>query len=391
MSDAPIVGQRIREWRRYRGMPLKTLAGLAGLSVGYLSMVENGKRIVDRMSHLAAIAAALRVSVAELQRYPSKPLSPDHSAALAAVPEVRAALAEIALGLEPRVLPTAQLAEEVATVHRLRAACDYAALAQRLPPLLRALGSGDREVHGLLVQALYVTAFVLKYLGFADLAQTAAQQCWLEARDLEDPAWQAVSDFARLHCLPPELRPVTASRAVATIDQLAAGSDDRNVLQVIGMLHLTAAWSYAVANDQPTVRTHLAEASELADRLGDDTAGGFAAMWFGPTNVGFWKAGLAVELGEGGRVREIARELHPEAVASASRRASYYSDLGRGLAQERRDAEAIAHLVHAEHIAPQRVRTNPAVRETVAGLMRRARNQAADRPLRLLAQASGVF
>ncbi len=43
-------------------MSLDTLAGLTGLSKGFLSMVENGHRQMDRRSHVEAVANALRVS-----------------------------------------------------------------------------------------------------------------------------------------------------------------------------------------------------------------------------------------------------------------------------------------------------------------------------------------
>lgn len=41
-------------------------ADLAGLSQPYVSQVESGRRSVERRATLAAIAAALQVSVAEL-------------------------------------------------------------------------------------------------------------------------------------------------------------------------------------------------------------------------------------------------------------------------------------------------------------------------------------
>ncbi|MGH3326639.1 MAG: helix-turn-helix domain-containing protein [Streptomycetales bacterium] len=38
------IGQRVRTARLFRGMSIKTLAQLTGVSVGWLSEVENGKR-----------------------------------------------------------------------------------------------------------------------------------------------------------------------------------------------------------------------------------------------------------------------------------------------------------------------------------------------------------
>ncbi len=47
-------------------------------------------------------------------------------------------------------------------------------------------------------------------------------------------------------------------------------------------------------------------------------------------------------------------------------------------------------LVHAERLAPQRIRNDVIVREVVAGLLRRARRDAGGRELRGLAWRMGV-
>lgn len=398
MSDAPVVGRRIREWRHYRGMSVKTLADLAGLSAGFVSMVENGKRIVDRLSHLTAVAEALEVSVADLQGYPDAPVSPEHSMALATVPRLRSALAQVELGGDHESARSmVQLDIAVRQAVRLRAACDYAMLGQMLPNLLvdlnaivRARGRDHAHAQRLYLETAHATTFMLTYLRFPDLALTAARQCHQAALHLGDPLWTAVAEFVRLHSLPPDLRSQTSSLAVAAADQVRSHLDDPAAQQVYGMLHLTAAWAFAIAADSSQVKTHLDEAAPLADRLGDNPTGGFANMWFGATNVAFWRAALAVEMGDGGRVGEISRGIHPEAVPSKSRQASFYTAMGRGLAQDRRDSEAVAYLLRAEHTAPQRVRTNPAVRETVASLLRRARSRAGGPQLRRLASICGL-
>jgi hypothetical protein len=74
------------------------------------------------------------------------------------------------------------------------------------------------------------------------------------------------------------------------------------------------------------------------------------------------------------------------------RRADYWAEIGRGLAQSRstRD-EAITALLRAEELAPQRIRAHPLLRETVADLHRRSRTDALDRELRGLAWRMGVL
>src|SRR6266700_4298264 len=64
--DEVTIGARLRTLRRWRGMTQAELAGLAGLSPSFLSMVEHGTRILDRRSHIADLASALRVSETDL-------------------------------------------------------------------------------------------------------------------------------------------------------------------------------------------------------------------------------------------------------------------------------------------------------------------------------------
>lgn len=60
------VGKRLKALRQRRGMSLKVVAGLAGVSAAYLSMLETGKRPLDRYSLIRDLAEALRVSPNEL-------------------------------------------------------------------------------------------------------------------------------------------------------------------------------------------------------------------------------------------------------------------------------------------------------------------------------------
>ncbi len=64
--DEATIGARLRILRRWRGMTQVELAGLADISPAFVSMVETGQRPLDRRSHIAAIASALRVSETDL-------------------------------------------------------------------------------------------------------------------------------------------------------------------------------------------------------------------------------------------------------------------------------------------------------------------------------------
>jgi transcriptional regulator with XRE-family HTH domain len=97
-----------------------------------------------------------------------------------------------------------------------------------------------------------------------------------------------------------------------------------------------------------------------------------------------------VERGE----RAVTNRNTLEAMAGAfpaSRQSVYWADLGRGLVTERRTRDqGVQALIHAEQLAPQDIRNNPFVRETVADLLRQARRDAGGRELRGLAWRMGV-
>src|SRR5262249_40514168 len=111
---------------------------------------------------------------------------------------------------------------------------------------------------------------------------------------------------------------------------------------------------------------------------------------FNAANWTVWRASVGVELGEGPRVAELEKDLDLSGL-TVRRQATFYGDVARGLAQDRRSRErAAAAMVTAERIAPRPVRTSPFMRETVADLMRRARRDAGGRELRGLAYRMGL-
>jgi len=83
--------------------------------------------------------------------------------------------------------------------------------------------------------------------------------------------------------------------------------------------------------------------------------------------------------------------VHPELLPGTSRAAEFWADVGRALAGEKKTRQqAVGVLLRAEQLAPQRIRHDLFVRETVAGLLRQARRDAGGRELRGLAWRMGL-
>ncbi|MGH3625124.1 MAG: helix-turn-helix domain-containing protein [Sciscionella sp.] len=399
-TEARRIGERVQVKRRRLGISLEVLAGLSGLDKGFLSRVENGKRLLDRRSHLVAVATALRTSPAELFGVPYPMDHPARSAAHDRVPAIRLAFLRSSLDrpMDVPVRPLPALAAQAGTVSELAQACDYDLCGQLLPTLLIELhvhvaAATDEpartEALRLLADACHAAFMVTKSLGFADLAWLTAERHDHATKQLGDPVYMALSVFLRSHSLMPagahEEALSFSSPAADVLQPQIAGSE---AAQLYGMHHLTCAFASAVLGDANQARSHVAEADEIAARVGEGEA---HHLYFGPTNVGIWRTAIGVELGEGAKVAEYAAAINPGAVRSTGRRASLYADVGRGMAQERgKEREALAAIRQAEELAPQWVPTDPVLRDIVTGMLDRAKATAGGSDLTGLAWRMGI-
>lgn len=370
---------------------MRATAELAGISESHLSRIERNERPVDKRSLIAALADALQVSPSEITGQPYPATSHGEAVGHSAAPALRAVLRDIELGEEP---PTPRRFEElrvaVSAVNKASAACDYGTLGVIVPGLIAELHAladgGSAEARRLLVDALHAAFYLSKDLGHGDLAWSVSGHLHRATQSLGDPTWGGVADFVRAHAvvgLNARKRGLAlAERAADTLpaDEHAAG-------QVHGMLHLSAALNSAVTGEADQARAHLDEAADIAARTGD---GDFAGLHFGPRNVGVWHVSVALELGEAGRVPEIARGIDVAVIPSAGRQASFYADVGRGYAATRAVDRAVEAFRRAEQLAPERTRSSPWVREAVSDLMRRAHRDAGGRELRGLAYRMGL-
>ncbi|KWX02649.1 hypothetical protein TH66_12925 [Carbonactinospora thermoautotrophica] len=395
------IGERIRACRRFRGMTLQELADLSGLSKGFLSMVENGRRTLDRRSHLDAVANALQVSLSEITGKPYLGTPRMRAVAQAAVPALRLTLMDCSLEDPPDVpsRPLPVVAEEVRKAERLQDRCDYVALGrpvcELLPELHVMAANGPREERAealrLLIQASHFAQGLLTYLGYEDLAWVAAERAREAAKALAEPGWAGMTEFLRCQALMwAKGRSQALSTAVRAADRLTPHLDDEAAAESYGMLHLTAALASAALSQGDAARDHLAEAARIADRTGE-RGSGLLGLGFGPTNVGMWRVSVELELGDPERAVEAAHAVSPERLPLPRRQAMYYADVGRALAKlPGKQREAVQALRTAERLAPQRVHASPIVRDTVAMMLNRARAQAGGRDLRGLAYRMGI-
>jgi len=379
------------------------LAGLAGLSSSFISMVETGQRSLDRRSYIAAVASALRVSETDLVGGPH--LSKDRQQAdpHATIPALREALQTNKLNA-PAVDSARPLPELAGLVNNriepLRAGADYSAAGSLLPAVLDELHwytaqRADEATRQLaletLIEACIAAGLTAKNLGYLDLAHVAALRAEEAATLLNDPVQRGKADFLRLSAFPRERsweRRLTAAEAAA--ESLEPHVNTPLGVHVLGILTLHAALAAAVVQRPRVVNHWLGEASALAGRVPDDIVGNWQS--FSRTNVRIWNLTISVERGEsGGTVLDLAQGVDQTRITYRSRKAFFLADVGRGLARElqMRD-QAIRWLRRAEETGPQLIRNHPPTREAVAYLLNRGRADSGGRELRGMASRMGV-
>jgi transcriptional regulator with XRE-family HTH domain len=389
------IGERIKTRRNARKWSIRHAADRAGISHSTWSRIERGLLTADNRFVLADIAAALECPPGDLTGTPGSHNDRDLAIAHSRVLDLRGMLMDTDLAEPPTVdpRPLAEVKAEVDLVRDLYRRCDYAAVSAYLPRLLadlhaHAAGPDKEPALRLLAYVTHATTLVLRDLGYPTDSWMAAERCREVAETLEDPVALGVSGFSRaiaaIGC--------TGHRRAASITARASDAINEHLsqpeaMEVAGMLHLGGALCALGVKDTSTASDRIDEAADLARRTGETSSWD---LFFGPTNVDFWRLSLEVDAGDPGTAVEIAERIEPARVPSQGRQVSYYTDKARALARMRRDREALRLLLAAERIAPQRVRSAPMIVETARGMLDRAQRRAGGDELLGLCERMGV-
>jgi transcriptional regulator with XRE-family HTH domain len=404
MADERSIGQRVGTYRRLRGMSQQHLADLVGVTRSYISMIEGGRRPVDKRETLYGLCTALQVSVADLTGQPYEPVDREQIQARAQIPAIALALMTEGQDHQGPLRPLPALAAETDRALMLRNEGRYAAMTAMLPGLLSELQMYARSTQEAtklqalqaLTRAAFTSATMAKNVGFVSLAWVASRVATDAARDSEDPVSVAAASFQRAQIL----MAGTATRqalptAVRAADVLQPSAGAGPELELYGMLHLQAALaSTALSRQEPasavryldTARSHLHEARSAAAKTGEGSA---YRLMFGPANVGVWELSLAMERGEPGLVHQLAPGIDPTGM-TPNRLSRYYVEQGRAHARLRQHDQALAMLLRGEHACPTEVRSLPVVRELVGFMVRDARRGAVPDRLSALARRCGA-
>ncbi|GLZ43202.1 transcriptional regulator [Actinokineospora sp. NBRC 105648] len=361
---------------------------MAGISKGYLSMLERGQRGFERRGLLEDLATALGCAVADLTGQPYPPGDRASAELLCALPDISLALYDSTLDdaadLRPR--PLAELVRWARLANEHTAHSRYSHAARQMGALLAELhvwvatgtAAERRTALAGVVEAGFAASAVARTVGNGDLAIVASRRAEDAAARIGDPGlvgFAAMCSTSALSRLGARHRArQVAARALAQTDSIAdPWAADTSVAEAAGMLHLCSAQLAAKENRPVEARTHLAEARALAERTGERNR-----LWFsfGPANVRAWTLSVEVELGAGPAMAERVDRTpgYTDQLPTADRRAALHFDLARAHAQAggSGDARAIHHLDAADRTAPERVRHDPIARELLRELDGRA-------------------
>ncbi len=268
------IGERIRIYRRRRGLSQRELAELAGRSESWLSQVERGIRSVDRLSVLVDIAKILKTDVETLSGRRME-FAPNGDPELDGMERVREALSAYPalLGSGPVVADLADLDQLTVEAHRRYQAADYGSAARILPSLITTIDSavaqatGDELRRALVIQhqAYVATAKLVTKVGDGRLAWVAADRAVTAALRLDSPilkaaaAYQLASAFYRFDRGAAEGERIAIETAESFTDDSPMG------LSVRGALFLITSVMAGRRSDRVASAERLGRARQLAE------------------------------------------------------------------------------------------------------------------------------
>lgn len=391
-DDARTIGRRVRQIRYARRKSLRVVAGLAAMSTTTLHRIEAGQRALDSRSEIVALANALQVAPSELTAMDVP--APGNGTTDLVVEAVRVALMAVNHGYPGgEALPVDVLRSRVGAVISAGCTGDQELTGRELPGLIQDLHTSiaaGRDVAELLdLAALLHTQATIGWLRTAGASVDLREQAAVLARRMaEERDTSTARGLAAAGAVRVMLSSGAFGLAQTELDSVTVPTTTPETMQLDGMLALYRA-EVAAADSRPgDVAPALEHADELAERTGEGNA-----YWlgFGPTNTGFCRASVALDLKDYDMAVAAAESVDPQMHSNRSRQAAYWVYYGRALARRReRHDDAVMALRRAELIVPHRVQRDPFARDVLAELVVRSRRDAVGRELRGMAYRAGL-
>lgn len=393
-EQARTIGWRLRRIRNARGKSLRVIAGLAAMSSSTLHRIEHGQTAVT-LTDIIRLANALEIAPSELTRLPVP--APANGHADSTTEAVRLALDAIDADYpEGLVLPPAALREQVAQIYAQLRACQFTEVATNLPGLIRnlhttlATGTDHTDLLDLTVYLhVHITSLWLNYAGApTDLIRRAVFLARRLAQERNEVTSLAMVEYTVANRL---LAGGALELGRAKLDSITLPPTTASTAGLVGFVTACHAEAAALERRYGDMTAPMSAAAEVAERFGATHNVDSLGFSFGPVNVGLARMWQALEAHEPDQAVRVAQEIDPQRHPFVVNRSLYWVHSGRALAQLRgRHDDAVRALRTAERIFPTMVLRDPKVRDTIATLLPRTRQDAIGTELRGMAHRAGL-
>ncbi|KIF75243.1 hypothetical protein QR77_17555 [Streptomyces sp. 150FB] len=390
MDSTPAAGENISVLRKARGMGQTKLARLSGISVSYLSKIENGDRPATPPV-VAALAKPLRVSTARIYGQPFLGLTEQADL----LNDLRDAVRRHTLPREDAPAPD-ELTSRLQKAARLRSDTKYLELLRELPALLgqataTALDAGSDALAWRQLANLYGCAYAVTHRfvqpDLADMIvarqQWAAQSTWNPAAEAA-AAWNEAGTHQSAGAYDDGLAIV--ERAISQYQ--GSRSDGPESIVILGSLHLRGVVLASRHRDKNATESHLQHAKRYATRLDGDVL--MHNLTFGAGNTALYELAAHVELDQPNKAVEMSTALvaQPPAGLKPNRLGRLFIDLSRARLAMKDAPGAEEALKAAFRVSPQMAEIHPMSREVLRVLF--IMNQRARPDLLAMAERAGL-
>lgn len=374
------VGDRIKFYRRRRGMSRPVLGGLIGSNARWIKAIEDGQIRHIKLQALISIAEALKVrDLAQLTGGQPLPTTTFRGPGHPALPAVRDAVNAITFPITgpPARLDYLQARVDAAWRARHAAPDHRTVLGGLLPDLIRDAKHAARAYEGVdrrralavLAGVYNLAQFFVAYQPDAGLLWRIAERSIMAAEEAEDPRafGGAVWLLAQAH------RDAGDFDAAETVNrqglqvlrpQMDGAADDLTAMW--GALHFEMAYTAARAGQRGIAWRWWEQADEIARSLPADHYDPMTS--FSRVIMDAHAVTLAVELRQGGESTRQARRAAAAAIPSQPRRGRHLIEVARAW-QIGGDQEAeLGTLKDAYVAAPETIRFNGYARRMVLEL-----------------------
>ncbi|MBO0890500.1 MAG: helix-turn-helix transcriptional regulator, partial [Acidothermales bacterium] len=362
VRDDERIGVQVSAVRRLRHMTQRELARRANVSYSLVTKVESGHAPASPV-FVAAVARALRVDPQRLTGQPFREVG--SATADANVLRVRRSLLTHDLPTELDAAPRrlSELGDDVERTGELRRACRFTRLAAMLPGLLDELtyvvaAHPTSEGYALLAEAFYAAECLGSGLGYDDVYVLGVERVSWAAEHAADPLWIGAARWGRAGTLMRDGGHAHGLRLLEATRDDITDHDHVDALALVGSLHLRSALLASRSARADDTWAHLAEAREIAARVGDGNAYELA---FGPSNTTVTGVAVAVELADDVRALELADTADALSVP-AERYGHHFLDLARAHLMHGNRDTALTMLQRGRRVAPEQLRYHPQAR-----------------------------